>query len=147
MKAGKVIALGVALTAVGGLVAVGCFVRSLDGIFENEVTDQMARWPDFYREEMEPVIKLPPEAKPQSATMTSGFGVGINDVTFTLPATKPPKEWLVQIANDAGVIQYRISDNLYDAGSLSEKSPKKMDHFEISYDPATKLYRAWWGFS
>ncbi len=131
-----------------GLLGWGCYAITTFELWSRDEIDHTARWSTFYSETMSKSIVLPDAASPIRAIEFNEWVDTWYEVDFTVPATKKPEEWLAKIAKDSGIEKYRRSSIRYDAGFDSDRElglPKKMDLFEITYDPAKKTYRAFWG--
>jgi len=131
------------LTALAGLVAFPFFMmfveHGVQDLFADKTTDRTTDWDQFYQREVRHYFTLPHEVKVFKATHTATAIMGGRvHVTFRLPATKRPEEWLEGIAGESGLARYKVSDLLYDC--------EERDLWRLEYLPDKKLYVAEWGW-
>lgn len=114
--------------------------------------DWTSQWPTFYRERFSARFKIPADAEIVSAIETPGIMMGAHErVVFRLPRSRPPAEWVSEIAQASGIGSFRQSDIWYDASHLVEGRPNKhrdtpTDNYLIRYRTEDETYEAIWGW-
>ena len=129
--------------AFAGLIGLTSWLNSTS--FGNTTVDHTEHWDAYYKDTISRYFVIPEEAEIVSATETGQMLGQKDEVTFRLPGTKSPEEWLAEIAEASALTEYRQHKHAYDAGqTASEKRglDKKGDTFRLSYDEHSGEYHA-----
>jgi hypothetical protein len=108
----------------------------LMGPWDHKV-DRRGDWAEFYDSHVIKFANIPAQASIVEATDMADFPMGGGfKVVFTLPDTKTPEEWMLELTTGGGVElrEFKVSEHFYDA------SGKGWDAYWLRYFPEKKHY-------
>ena len=127
---------GVMSIAVVCLCFVGYVISELQPTVKHHVSD----WDSFYAENLQPRIKIPPEAAIVDAWEVTSFPMGYTiTVNFRLPPTKTPEGWVKSIAK-ASQTDFEIGPGFWRPRSTYKMERHDGSYISVEYLPDSELY-------